>query len=51
MDSDERIGDLVVVANGNLILVDPTRIKQEGAMIGHHGGLTSEESSIPLLVY
>jgi predicted AlkP superfamily pyrophosphatase or phosphodiesterase len=51
LDSNDRIGDLIVVANGNLILVDPARVKQEGAMIGHHGGLTKEESAIPLLAY
>ena len=34
-----------------MILVDPTRIDKEGAMIGHHGGLSEDESLIPLLAY
>ena len=50
-DSDERIGDLIVIAKDEMILVDPTRIDKEGAMIGHHGGLSEDESLIPLLAY
>jgi Type I phosphodiesterase / nucleotide pyrophosphatase len=50
-DSDERIGDLIVIANGELILIDPNRIKQESEMVGHHGGQTEMESVIPLLAY
>lgn len=45
----ERIGDLVVTMNDNSILIDPAREKLEGAMIGHHGGLSDIESSVPLL--
>ena len=51
IDSNERIGDLLVIAKGGLILVDPARVKQEAGMIGHHGGLTDLESLIPLLAY
>lgn len=51
IDSNERIGDLLVIAKGALILVDPERVKQEAGMIGHHGGLTEVESLIPLLAY
>ena len=31
----ERMGDVVVVPHGSLLLVDPDRVKQECAMIGH----------------
>ena len=51
IDSNERIGDLVVIAKKAMILIDPERIKQEGGMVGHHGGLTEIESLIPLLAY
>lgn len=50
-DSEDRIGDLIVIAKGSLILVDPERVKQEAGMVGHHGGLTEIESLIPLLAY
>lgn len=46
----ERIGDLVVVAKGSLILVEPAREAQQLAMVGHHGGMTPDETEIPLLV-
>lgn len=51
LDSHDRIGDLLVIAKGSMILVDPERIKQEAGMVGHHGGLTEIESLIPLLAY
>jgi predicted AlkP superfamily pyrophosphatase or phosphodiesterase len=46
----ERIGDLVVIAQGNFILVEKEREAQQCAMVGHHGGTTSQECDIPLLV-
>ncbi len=49
LDSRERLGDLVVVPKGGLILIDPTREPQEGKMIGHHGGTSDAEVQIPLL--
>ena len=48
-DSYERLGDLIAIANENLILVDPLRIKEESGMVGHHGGTTTAETEIPLL--
>ena len=50
-NSLDRIGDLIVIAKGGLILIDPERVKQEGGMVGHHGGLDEIESLIPLLAY
>ncbi len=49
LDANERLGDLIVVPKGGLILIDPAREAQEGKMIGHHGGTTSIEVEIPLL--
>ncbi len=47
----ERIGDLVVIAEGNFILVEMERETQQCAMVGHHGGTTEAECEIPLLTY
>jgi predicted AlkP superfamily pyrophosphatase or phosphodiesterase len=46
----ERIGDLIVVANNDLILVESERAVQQLAMVGHHGGMTKAEIEIPLLM-
>ena len=46
----ERIGDLVVIANDKLILVEPDREELQLAMVGHHGGITAAETEIPLLM-
>lgn len=45
---ESRIGDLIAIVNDNSILIDPAREKLEGAMVGHHGGLTQIESNVPL---
>jgi hypothetical protein len=45
----ERIGDLVVIANDEFILVEPDREELQLAMVGHHGGITEAETAIPLL--
>ncbi len=50
-ESHDRMGDFVAIANGEMILIDPTRIPQESAMIGHHGGVTRDETAIPLLKF
>ena len=49
-DSSDRMGDLIAIANGDLILVDPARVKEETSMVGHHGGVTDTEVAIPLLL-
>lgn len=45
----ERIGDLVVIAKGELVLVEIERESQQCAMVGHHGGTSLAEVEIPLL--
>ena len=49
-DSHDRLGDLIAIANNDLILVDPTRVREESSMVGHHGGVTDIEVEIPLLL-
>jgi hypothetical protein len=48
LDSNERMGDLIAIAQGGTILIDPSRIPQESSMVGHHGGLNTAETAIPL---
>ena len=45
------MGDFIAVANGEVILIDPTRVPQESAMVGHHGGVSDYEVAIPLLKF
>jgi hypothetical protein len=49
-DSHDRLGDLIAIANNDLILVDPARVREESSMVGHHGGVTDIEVAIPLLL-
>lgn len=49
LDAQDRIGDFIAIAQGCTILIDPEREKLESAMVGHHGGDSSIESSVPLL--
>jgi len=44
----ERMGDLVAVPHGDLVLLDAAIADREGKMIGHHGALTDIERIIPL---
>ena len=48
-DAADRMGDVIAVAHGDLILIEAERESQEGAMIGHHGGASDIESYVPLL--
>jgi hypothetical protein len=49
LDASERIGDIIAIAQGNVVLLDPERADKEGAMVGHHGGDSDIESTVPLL--
>jgi hypothetical protein len=51
LDASERAGDVIAIAQGNVVLLDPERADKEGAMIGHHGGDSVIESSVPLLLH
>jgi predicted AlkP superfamily pyrophosphatase or phosphodiesterase len=51
LDASERAGDVIAIAQGNLVLLDPERADKEGVMIGHHGGDSVIESSVPLLLH
>jgi Type I phosphodiesterase / nucleotide pyrophosphatase len=49
LDASERAGDVIAIAQDNLVLLDPERSDKEGSMVGHHGGNSAIESSVPLL--
>jgi hypothetical protein len=46
----DRIGDLIAIALDALVLIDPTRVAKESAIVGHHGGTSEEERIVPLYV-
>jgi len=48
-DAADRAGDVIAIAQGEVVLLDPERADKEGEMIGHHGGDSEIESSVPLL--
>ncbi len=49
-EASDRMGDLIAIANDDLIIIDPARVKEESSMVGHHGGVTDIEVEIPLLL-
>ena len=51
LDASERAGDVIAIAQANVVLLDPERADKEGAMIGHHGGDSVIESTVPLLLH
>jgi len=48
-DSIDRMGEVIAIARGGVILVDAKRVDKEGAMIGHHGADSEIESQVGLL--
>ena len=48
-DAADRMGDVIAIAHGEMILIEAEREKQESSMVGHHGGATDIESFVPLL--
>ena len=49
LDASERIGDIIAIAQEKVVLLDPERADKEGAMVGHQGGDSATESTVPLL--
>jgi hypothetical protein len=48
-DAVDRMGEVIAIARGGLVLLDPERADQESAMVGHHGGDSEIESQVGLL--
>ena len=45
----DRMGDVIAIAHGGLILIHTERTSLEGAMVGHHGADSEIESQVGLL--
>jgi len=48
-DSIDRMGEVIAIARGGLILVEAEGVDKEGAMVGHHGADSDIESQVGLL--
>lgn len=48
-DALDRMGEVIAVAQGTAILIDPARVEMESAMVGHHGADSAKETQINLL--
>ncbi len=48
-DAFDRMGEVIAIAKGGIVLIDPTRIEKESAMVGHHGGQSIIETQVALL--
>ena len=48
-DSLDRMGEVIAVAKGSAVLIDPARIDKESAMVGHHGADSEIETQVGLL--
>jgi hypothetical protein len=48
-DAIDRMGEVIAIARGGLVLLDADRADKEGAMVGHHGGDSQVESQVGLL--
>jgi hypothetical protein len=48
-DALDRMGEVIAIAQGGVVLLDPERSEKEGAMVGHHGGDSEIEIQVGLL--
>jgi hypothetical protein len=48
-DAFDRMGEVIAIARGGLVLLDADRVDKEGAMVGHHGADSEIESQVGLL--
>ena len=49
VDSIDRMGEIICVAQGEVVLIDPARIDKESSMVGHHGADSLIETQVSLL--
>jgi GAF domain-containing protein len=47
-DAMDRMGEVIAIARGGVVLLDPDRADKEGSMVGHHGGDSQVESQVGL---
>ena len=48
-DAYDRMGEIIAIARGGVVLLDADRADKEGAMVGHHGSDSDIESQVGLL--
>jgi hypothetical protein len=48
-DAFDRMGEIIAIARGGVVLLDADRADKEGAMVGHHGADSDIESQVGLL--
>ena len=48
-DAFDRMGEVIAIARGGVVLLDAERAEKEGAMVGHHGADSDIESQVGLL--
>ena len=48
-DAFDRMGEVIAIARGGVVLLDADRAEKEGAMVGHHGSDSDIESQVGLL--
>ena len=48
-DALDRMGEVIAIARGGLVLLDADRVEKEGAMVGHHGADSDIETQVGLL--
>jgi hypothetical protein len=48
-DTFDRMGEIIAIAKGGMILIEAERENLESSMVGHHGALTELENYVPLL--
>jgi predicted AlkP superfamily pyrophosphatase or phosphodiesterase len=48
-DALDRMGEVIAIARGGLVLLELQRAEKEGSMVGHHGGDSEIESQVGLL--
>ena len=45
--SFDRMGDVIAIPHGEIVLIDPSRSDLESSMVGHHGAMTDVERLVP----
>jgi hypothetical protein len=48
-DAFDRMGEVIAITRGGVVLLDVERADKEGAMVGHHGSDSDVESQVGLL--
>ena len=48
-DAYDRMGEVIAIARGGVVLLDADRADKEGAMVGHHGSDSNIETQVGLL--